>query len=102
MDRKMSKVRLFSESRIVVIVTGGMVMQEFDEETGCCVPNKNSKEIIESIGAEVNLEKLDIVEFSVIDSSAIDLDFLHNLSKVVQRKINNENVDGIAIIVGNP
>ena len=94
------RTRLFSESRIVVIVTGGMVMQEFDEVTGTCIPNKNSKEIIESIGNEVNLEKLDIVEFSVIDSSAIDLEFLHNLAKTVQRKINNENVDGIAIIVG--
>lgn len=76
-------------------------MQEFDEESGCYIPNKNSKELIESIGNEVNLDTIDIVEFSVIDSSAADLDFLYNLAKCVQRKINNENVDGLAIITGS-
>lgn len=96
-----TRARLFSESRIAVIVTGGMIMQEYDEESDCYVPNKNSKEIIESIGDEINLNKIEIVEFSVIDSSAIDLEFLHQLAKVVQRKINNENIDGLAIIIGS-
>ncbi len=97
----MNSIKYDSKSKIVVIVTGGMIMESWDEETRCYIPNKNSKEIIESIGHEVNLQKIDIVEFSCIDSSAIDLEFLHELAICVQRKINNENTDGIAVITGS-
>ena len=56
----MNSIKYDSKSKIVVIVTGGMIMESWDEETRCYIPNKNSKEIIESIGHEVNLQKIDI------------------------------------------
>ena len=95
--------RFSSESgnaRIVVITTGGTIVQKFDKDLGGYVPKTSGKELIESIGSEVNLETIDLVEFAMIDSRAVDLDFLYNLSKLVQDKVNDEYVDGIVIVHG--
>lgn len=67
---------------------------------GGYVPKTSGKDLIESIGAEVNLEKIELVEFAMIDSRAIDLKFLHDLAKLTQEYINDELVDGIIIIHG--
>lgn len=87
-------------ARIVVITTGGTIVQKFDKICGGYVPKTSGKELIESIGAEVNLEKIELVEFSMIDSRAVDLKFLHDLAKLTQEYINDELVDGIIIIHG--
>lgn len=87
-------------ARIVVITTGGTIVQKFDEKLGGFVPKTSGKELIESIGSEINLETINLVEFAMIDSRAVDLKFLYNLSKLVQQKINNEQIDGIVIVHG--
>lgn len=46
------------------------------------------------------MEKIDLIEFAMIDSRAVDLDFLINLSRLVQQKVNDEFVDGVVIIHG--
>lgn len=56
--------------------------------------------MIESIGSEVNLERIELIEFSMIDSRAVDLKFLYDLSQLVQANLDNEDVDGIVIIHG--
>ena len=59
--------------------------------------------MVDSIGSsesEVNLEKIDLVEFCMIDSRAVDNKFLHDLAKLVQERINDLSVDGIIIIHG--
>jgi L-asparaginase len=84
----------------VVITTGGTIVQKYDKDLGGYVPKTSGKELIESIGHEINLETIDLVEFAMIDSRAVDLTFLHNLARLVQEKINNEFVDGVVIIHG--
>ena len=87
-------------ARIVVVTTGGTIVQKFDAENGGYVPKTTGKELIESIGHEINLERLELVEFSMIDSRAVDLKFLHDLAKLVQEKIDDELVDGVVIVHG--
>jgi L-asparaginase/Glu-tRNA(Gln) amidotransferase subunit D len=87
-------------ARIVVITTGGTIVQKFDKTCGGYVPKTSGKELIESIGAEVNLEKIQLIEFAMIDSRAIDLKFLHDLAKLVQDCASDELTDGIIIIHG--
>ncbi len=87
-------------ARIIVITTGGTIVQKFDKDLGGYVPKTSGKELIESIGSEINLEKIDLIEFSMIDSRAVDLNFLQNLAHLVQEKINDEYVDGVVIIHG--
>ena len=87
-------------ARIVVITTGGTIVQKFDKDSGGYVPKTTGKELIQSIGNEINLEKLELVEYSMIDSRAIDLKFLHGLAVLVQDKINDEYVDGVVIVHG--
>ena len=87
-------------ARIVIITTGGTIVQKFDQESGGYVPKTTGAELISSINSEINLDKIELVEFSMIDSRAVDLNFLHRLSKLVQEKVNDEFVDGVVIIHG--
>jgi L-asparaginase/Glu-tRNA(Gln) amidotransferase subunit D len=75
-------------------------VQQFDQEAGGYVPKTSGNELIQSIGNEVNLEKIELIEFSMIDSRAVDLNFLRNLAELVQQKIDHEYVDGIVIVHG--
>lgn len=88
------------DSRILVIVTGGLIMQEYDENLGY-VPNRNSKEVIHTISSEIHVEKIEISEFSAIDSSTFDLEILRELARLVQRMINKDMFDGIVIVSGS-
>ncbi len=72
-------------------------MQMFDQAKGGYVPKTSGKELIDSIGAEINLDRIELVDFAMIDSRAVDLKFLFNLANLVQQKINDELVDGIVI-----
>lgn len=85
---------------ILVIVTGGLITQTFSEDLGY-VSNSNPREIIDSLSNEIDTSQIEIIEFSTVDSSSFDLDYMHSLAKLVQRKINNDNIDGIAIISGS-
>ncbi|CAF0798606.1 unnamed protein product [Brachionus calyciflorus] len=87
-------------ARIIVITTGGTIVQKFDKDLGGYVPKTSGKELIESISSEINLETIELIEFAMIDSRAVDLKFLYNLSKLVQQKIDDNFVDGIVIIHG--
>lgn len=87
-------------ARIVVITTGGTIVQKFDSKMGGYVPKTSGRELIESIGHEVNLEKIELHEFAMIDSRAVDLKFLHDLAELVQNYVNDEFVDGVIIIHG--
>lgn len=87
-------------ARIVVITTGGTIVQKFDKEMGGYVPKTSGKELIGSISSEINLDKIEVIEFAMIDSRAVDLKFLHDLSLLVQKNIDDEYVDGIVVIHG--
>jgi L-asparaginase/Glu-tRNA(Gln) amidotransferase subunit D len=87
-------------ARIVVITTGGTIVQKFDKEMGGYVPKTSGKELIGSISSEINLDKIEVIEFAMIDSRAVDLKFLHDLSILVQKNIDDEYVDGIVVIHG--
>ena len=82
-------------ARIVVITTGGTIVQKFDCESGGYVPKTSGKELIDSVGQDIDLDKIDLVEFAMIDSRAVCLKFLHDLSALVQKyvdaKINSKS-----------
>ena len=88
------------DSKILVIVTGGMIMQEFDSEVGY-LPNRNPREILDSVSKNIKMDKIELLEFSNIDSCTFDLEIFLALGKLVQRKINHDGVDGIVIISGS-
>lgn len=88
------------DPRITVITTGGTIVQKFDEEQGGYVPKTSGLDLIKSIGSKINTEKIDLVEFAMIDSRAVDLKFLYELSTLVRAKINDERIDAVVIIHG--
>lgn len=89
------------DARIVVITTGGTIVQKFDEQQGGYVPKTSGLELIKSISSKINTEKIDLVEFAMIDSRAVDLKFLYDLAVLVQRKIDDDSNDAVIIIHGN-
>lgn len=82
------------EQKIAVIITGGLITEDFNPESDSYLPLKSSTEIINSLGSNIDLSKVEIVDFSLIDSSSIDLEFLFELAKITQRKINTPNISG--------
>jgi L-asparaginase len=91
---------LSGNARILMITTGGTIVQKFDKELGGYAPKTTGKELIDSISSEVDLERIDLVEYAMIDSRFVDLNFLHGLSKLVQESVMDDNIDGIVIVHG--
>jgi L-asparaginase/Glu-tRNA(Gln) amidotransferase subunit D len=89
-----------SDSKISVIVAGGLIAEKYDQTTDSYIPQKNAHiQTIESLKIETN-DQIDLVEFALIDSSCADLDYLYELVKLVQRKINSLNCKGCIVIYG--
>jgi L-asparaginase len=88
------------KQKILIIVTGGLIIQEYDEKLGY-VPQKNLSAIVDTINSENNMETIELCEFSTVDSSAIDLGLMHSLAKLVQRKVNHDSIKGVVIIAGS-
>ncbi len=82
-----------SEPRIVVIMAGGFIAEKYDASAGFNI-NTSTIETIEAIKNEKNLN-IEVCEFSLIDSCSADLDYLYELAKVIQRKVNFYNTKGI-------
>jgi L-asparaginase len=82
------------EKKIIIILTGGLITSVGKNS------NDRSIDLIESIKDTFSLDDIELIEFCLIDSSAVDLDFLTHLAKLVQRKINTDYVKGIIIIHG--
>lgn len=80
--------------KISFIITGGMILEEYDDKSHQYVPKTNSEEILKSISDEISTECLEITEFSMIDSSTVNLEFLQELAQLVQRKVNNPKISG--------
>jgi L-asparaginase len=100
-ERKLERFNSSSgNARIVIITTGGTIVQKYDEKYGGYVPKTSGRELIDSINQVTDIDKLELVEFSMIDSRAIDLKFLYDLAVIVQKKIDSETVDGVVIIHG--
>ncbi len=88
------------KEKILIIVTGGLIIQEYDNLLGY-VPQKDLSTIINTINSEVKMDLVELCEFSTVDSSAINLELMHSLAKLVQRKINMDIIRGIVIIAGS-
>jgi L-asparaginase len=84
-------------NKILVIMTGGLITEKLINKE---VVDFKPREILDLIDPEIDLDALELVEFSFIDSSGIDLEFLHNLAKFIQRKLNSQFVRGIVLLHG--
>jgi len=84
-------------NKILVIMTGGLITEKLINKE---VVDFKPREILDLIDPEIDLNALELVEFSFIDSSGIDLEFLHNLAKFIQRKLNSQYVRGIVLLHG--
>lgn len=84
-------------TKILVVMTGGLITEKLSDKE---VVEINCREILDLIDPDIDLETLELIEFSSIDSSSINLEFLHNLATFLQRKVNSQNVKGLVILHG--
>ena len=87
-------------ARILVITSGGTIVQKYDEANQGYIPKLSGKELFESLSVDIDLETIELYEYAMIDSRSVDLDFLHGLAKLVQLRIRDEAIDGIVIVHG--
>jgi L-asparaginase/Glu-tRNA(Gln) amidotransferase subunit D len=89
-----------ADSKIVVFMAGGFIAEKYDANTGFNI-NTSTIETVEAIKNEKNLN-IEICEFSLIDSCSADLDYLYELAKVIQRKVNFYNTKGMSSFKTKP
>ncbi len=80
------------DARIIVITTGGTIVQKFDKDSGGYVPKTSGSDLISSVSSQIKLENISVIEYSMIDSRAVDLEFLHGLATLVQTHVNDDTV----------
>lgn len=93
-----------SGSKIYVVMAGGFIGQESDQQ-GLYVPIQKDSSLsklntIESIINESEFNNLELCEFSLIDSCSVDLEYFFELAKMIQRKINHYKTRGVVLIFG--
>ena len=73
---------------------------KFKSDKGGYIPKTSGRELISSIANQVTLENIKLIEYAMIDSRAIDLDFLHGLATLIQAQVDDDSVDGVIVVHG--
>ncbi len=85
---------------VVVIATGGTIACMPDPKTGALVPAKTGEELVKAV-PEINaLAKIEFIQFINIPSPTITPQHMLDLSKLVNKTLDNSKVSGVVITHG--
>ncbi len=85
---------------ILIVFTGGTFSMRIVENTNTAVPYFNGKEIIDIIPEAKGLANLSLLEYGKYPGPHITPEIMFDLSKKINKQINNSNIDGIIITHG--
>lgn len=89
-----------SLKKIVVFFTGGTISMKVDPTLNAAIPALKSEEII---SMATNIERyadLEVISFSTLPGPQINPSIMLELSKQIQTKLNQEDVDGVIVTHG--
>ena len=86
--------------KLLVITTGGTIAMKFDPISDSFVPAKTGKELLDSVPEIKKIARLELVEFSNIDSSEMTPEMMFQLTQMINKHITRHDVDGIIITHG--
>jgi len=86
--------------KVVVVTTGGTIAEKVDPKTGAAVPAVSGQDLIEAVPGLDRIARIDVVQFSNIDSSHMTPHIWNGLSKKVDEILENDNVAGVVVTHG--
>ncbi len=87
-------------NKILVVFTGGTFSMKIDEKTGGAVPFFHGEELIEMIPQSRELADVEIYNFGIRPGPHMTPELMLELSKVIQKEINRDDIHGIIVTHG--
>ncbi len=82
---------------VAIVTTGGTIAEKVDLETGASVPALSGAELIEAVPSLSDVANIKVVNFSNIDSSQMTPELWYELSKTVDKILEDSEIKiGIA------
>lgn len=85
---------------VLIVTTGGTIAEKTDPKTGASIPSLTGKDLVESVPMIKKLSNIKVVNFSNIDSSQMTPEIWANLSKVVDKNLEDPNIVGAVVTHG--
>ncbi len=85
---------------VTIVTTGGTIAEKADPKTGAVVPALSGKDLIEAVPGLSKIAKIEVVNFSNIDSSQMTPDMWAQLSKKVDSILKDPKIAGVVVTHG--
>lgn len=85
---------------LAIVTTGGTIAEKIDPETGAAVPAISGNDLMESVPGIKNTARLQVFQFSNIDSSQMTPAIMLKLSHKVKDLVNDPKFTGVIITHG--
>ena len=85
---------------VAIITTGGTIAQKPDPVTGACIPFVSGFELISNNPLLLTVANIKLIEFSNIDSSHMTPNMWFELSKLVNKILQDDKIHGVVITHG--
>jgi L-asparaginase len=86
--------------KLLIITTGGTIAMKRDAATHSISPAKSGQEFLASVPEMQKHARVELIEFSNIDSSDMTPEMMFRLAKLVRNHIRRDDIDGIIITHG--
>lgn len=85
---------------VAIVTTGGTIAEKVDLETGASVPALSGAELIEAVPSLSDVANIKVVNFSNIDSSQMTPELWYELSKTVDKILEDSEITGVVVTHG--
>jgi len=85
---------------VAIVTTGGTIAEKVDLETGASVPALSGAELIEAVPSLSDVANIKVVNFSNIDSSQMTPELWYELSKTVDKILEDTEITGVVVTHG--
>ncbi len=85
---------------IAIVTTGGTIAEKTDPKTRSSIPALSGRDLVESVPLLKKIANMKVINFSNIDSSQMTAEIWADLSRVVDKALEDENIKGAVITHG--
>ena len=87
-------------SKVALIFTGGTISMKVDKNKGGAIPSLSPNDIISTLTGVDEFENLEVFEFSSKPSPAITVQDMSEISNVVNRFLERDDISGCVVVHG--
>jgi len=86
--------------KVAIIFTGGTISMKMDEGNHSVVPALTAKDIMANLWNSELYNQTEIIEFSEVPSPSITPSMMLELSSIIQKLLDREDIDGAVVVHG--